>query len=310
MRNLKIRDIMVLVNYYIGGVKLQSDRRLFFILVIVLIINIILLGKVGDLNSQIQRLRHEYNNLQSSISSISSNVNSSLDRFTREQSWITPVHVDDGKTKVDGEKGLAVLNWQIKDFVEGAEVVFHYRQNENGEFETVLVQNKGDGFFEVEIPFDIRVEPYWEIRVSKRIVGGTKTSAHMAEAPGPDYQSVSYYVSMKTGDVTRSSEIAHVDVAYLAKIKYETIVGHVDINNDRYHISLVEPHNGSRFQSVTVKLYNGVRLIAEKAMEVRDVHDSRKTYGLDYVVDSKDVSRLVIHVEYEGGKTFEKEIFI
>ena len=51
-----------------------------------------------------------------------------------------------------------MLNWQIKDFVEGAEVVFHYRQNENGEFETVPAQNKGDGFFS-EIPFEIWVEP-------------------------------------------------------------------------------------------------------------------------------------------------------
>ena len=115
---------MVLVNYYIGGVKLQSDRRLFFILVIVLIINISLLWKVGDLINQVQNLRFNYNSLQSSINSISGNVNSSLDRFTREQSWITPVRVDDGKTRVDGENGLAVLNWQVKDFKEGAEVCF------------------------------------------------------------------------------------------------------------------------------------------------------------------------------------------
>ena len=289
---------------------MRSDRRLLFILVIVLIINIILLGKVGDLNSQIQSLRHDYYNLQSSISSISGNVNSSLDRFTREQSWITPVRVDDGKTRVQDEKGLAVLNWQIKDFREGAEVVFHYRQSETEEFKAVQAQNKGDGFFEVEIPFDIRVELYWEVDVSKRTMGGTVTSEKKVKPSGPDHQTVSYYVSMKTGEVTRSSEIAYIDVAYLAKIKYETIVGHVDISNDRYHISLFEPHNSSSFQSVTVKLYNGSRLVAEKVMEVRDVHDSGKTYRLDYVVDSQDVSRLVIHVEYEDGKTFEKEIFI
>jgi hypothetical protein len=197
---------------------LQSDRRLLFILVIVLIINIVLLGRVGNLNNQIQNLRHEYNNLQSSISSISSNVNSSLDRFTREQSWITPVRVDDGKTRVEGEKGLAVLNWQIKDFREGAEVVFHYRQNETEDFIAVPAQNKGDGFFEVEIPFEIRVEPFWEVDVRERTMGGVVSSVHEAKPARPDYQSVSYYVSMKTGDVTRSSEIAHVDVAYLAKI--------------------------------------------------------------------------------------------
>lgn len=289
---------------------MQSDRRLFFILVIVLIINIVLLGKVGNLNNQVQNLRHNYNNLQSSISSISGNVNSSLDRFTREQSWITPVRVDDGKTRVDGENGLAVLNWQVKDFKEGAEVVFHYRQKEGGEFETVPAKNIGDGFFEVEIPFEIRVEPFWEIRVSKRILGGTKTSAHEVKPKKPDYQSVSYYVSMKTGDVTRSSEVAHVGVAYLAKIKYEIIVGNVHIDNDNYHISISEHHNSSNsFQSVNVKLYDGKRIVAEKAMEVRDVHGSGKTYRLDYVADSQDISHLVIQVEYADGKTFEKEVF-
>ena len=41
-----------------------------------------------------------------------------------------------------------------------------------------------------------------------------------------------------------------------------------------------------RFQSVTVKLFDGVRLIAEKAMEVRDIHDSEDIW-LDYVVDSR-----------------------
>ena len=289
---------------------MQSDRRLFLILVIVLIINIVLLGKVADLNNQIQSLRHNYNNLQSDISSISGNVNSTLDRFTREQSWITPVQVDDGKTRVDGEQGLAALNWQIKDFREGAEVVFHYRQNESGEFEAVPAQNKGDGFFEVEIPFEITVEPFWEVGVSKRTMGGTATSEHVVERPRPDYQSVGYYVSMKTSDVTRSSEIAYIDVAYLAKEKYEPIVGHVDINNNKYHISLFEPHNSSSsFQSVTVKLYDGSRLVAEKAVEVQDVHDSGKTYTLDYVADSQDISHLVIQVKYADGKTFEKEIF-
>lgn len=289
---------------------MQSNRRLFLILVIVLIINIALLGKVGDLNNQIQNLRHDYNNLQSSISSISGNVNSTLDRFTREQSWITPVQADDGKTQVDGEQGLAVLNWQIKDFREGAEVVFHYRQNESGEFKAVTAKNIGDGFFEVEISFEITVEPFWEVGVSKRTMGGTVTSEHKVEPPKPDYESVGYYVSMKTGDVTRSSEIAYIDVAYLSRMKYEPIVGHVEINNNKYHISLYEHHNSSNnFQSVTVKLYDGSNVVAEKAMEVRDVHDSGKTYMLNYIADSQDISHLVIQVKYADGKTFERKVF-
>ncbi len=289
---------------------MQSNRRLFLILVIVLIINIILLGKVGDLNNQIQNLRHDYNSLQSGISSISGNVNSTLDRFTREQSWITPVRVDDEKTKVDGEQGLAVLNWQIKDFREGAEVVFHYRQNESGEFTAVPAKNIGDGFFEIEIPFEITVEPFWEIGVSKRTMGGTATSEHVVERPRQDYQSVSYYVSMKTGDVIRSSEIAYVDVAYLAKIKYEPIVGNIDINNNKYYISLYEyTHNANRFEFIKAKFYNGSKIVAEKAVEVQDNAGPTRTYSLTYDGGSQDISHLVIEVEYTNGKTFERKVF-
>jgi len=288
---------------------LQSDRRLFLILVIVLIINIVLLGKVADLNNQIQSLRHNYNNLQSDISSISGNVNSTLDRFTREQSWITPVQVDDGKTRVDGEQGLAVLHWQIKDFPEGAGVIFHYSQEKSGEFTAVPAKNIGAGLFEVEIPFEITVEPFWEIDVSKRTMGGTATSEHVVERPRPDYQSVGYYVSMKTGDVTRSSEIAYIDVAYLAKEKYEPIVGHVDINNNKYHISLYEyTHNPNRFESIKARFHNGSRIIAEKDVEVQDNTGPSKTYSLTYDAGSQDISHLVIQVKYTNGKTFEKKV--
>jgi hypothetical protein len=289
----------------------QSNRFLFLAIVIILIINIVLLGRVGELNNQVQNLRHNYNNLQSSINSISGNVNNTLDRFTREQSWITPVQVNDHKTWIDDEKGLAVLNWQIKDFKEGAEVVFHYRQSRSGEFNAIPAQDKGDGFFEVTLPFDIKVEPFWEIGVSKSSAKGSVTSEMEVKPPNPDYQSISYYVSMKTGDITRSSEIAYIDVAYLAKIKYETIVGHVAIHDDKYNISLFGGHNrDNSIQSATVLLYDRSRVVDERALEVKHSEGGSKTYSANYEAGSQNITRLVIRVTYNNGKTFEKEVYL
>ena len=146
---------------------MQSNRPLFLTVILVLIINFVLLMRMGDLDNRIQNLSNNYNNLQSSLNSISGNVNNTLNRFTREQTWITPVQINNEKTKVENEQGLAVLNWQIKDFPEGAEVAFHYREGESGEFKVIPAESRGAGFFEVNMPVKVKVEPSINIGIFK-----------------------------------------------------------------------------------------------------------------------------------------------
>lgn len=291
---------------------MQSNRPLFLTVVLVLIINLVLLMRMGDLNNQIQNLSHNYNNLQSSLNSISGNVNNTLAQFTREQSWITPVQVNNEKTKVENEQGLAVLNWQIKDFQEGAEVAFHYRESESGEFKAIPAESKGAGIFEVNMPLKVKVEPFWEINVSKTRDSGNNSSATVSQeavmAPGPA-QSIGYYVSMKVKDSIKSSEVSYFDLAYLTRMKYEPIRGHIDINKNKYNISLFEHYPGSNnFASVMVKFYDGSIVVAEKAVEVQDDNNGRKTYFLAYDAGSQNISQLVIQVKYTNGNTFEKAI--
>jgi len=265
--------------------------------------------RMGDLNNQIQNLSHNYNNLQSSLNSISGNVNNTLAQFTREQSWITPVQVNNEKTKVENEQGLAVLNWQIKDFQEGAEVVFHYRESESGEFTAIPAESKGAGFFEVNMLLKVKVEPFWDVQVSKTEKMGTKTSER-AVREIKSVQSIGYYVSMKVKDTTKSSEVSYFDLAYLAQTKYEPIRGHVAINKNKYNISLFEDYPSSNnFASVMVKFYDGNNLIAEKPVEVQKAENGAKTYFLAYEAGSQNISHLVVQVEYTNGNTFEKEIY-
>ena len=198
--------------------------------------------------------------------------------FTKEQSWISPVEVNDEKTIVGNEQGIAVLNWQIKDYREGAEVIFHYRQAASEEFKDIPAVNKGAGFFEVNLPMEIKVEPFWDIQVVRSEKFGTATS----EIAKPAEQTVgySYYVSMKTGDIIKSSEVSYFDVGYLAKVKYEPIRGHVEIKNNKYSISLVENQD---FASVLVKFYDGSNVIATKAMHVpNDQNGPRLTEHFSY----------------------------
>jgi len=282
---------------------LQPEKRLFLAAVLILIMNFVLFAKIGDLNNQVSSLSQNNNNLQSSLNAISSDVNQSLDQFTKEQSWISPVEVNNEKTTVGNEQGLAVLNWQIKDYQEGAEVIFHYRQAASEEFKDIPAENKGAGFFEVNLPMEIKVEPFWNIQVVRSEKFGTATS----EMQKPTEQTVgySYYVSMKTGNIIKSSEISYFDVGYLAKIKYEPIQGHVEIKNNKYSISLVENQD---FASVLVKFYDDGKVIATKAMHVPADQNGLRSYALTYDPGSKSISHIVIQVKYINGNTFEKEI--
>lgn len=291
---------------------MQSNKPLFLTVVLVLIINLVLLMRIGDLNNQIQNLSHNYNNLQSSLHSISGNVNNTLAQFTREQSWITPVQINNEKTKVENEQGLAVLNWQIKDFQEGAEVVFHYRESESGEFTAIPAESKGAGLYEVIMPLKVKAEPFWEINVTRIRDSGKNGAAVTQEAVmAPEgVRSIGYYVSMKTKDSIKSSEISYFDLGYLTRMKYEPIRGHIDITNNKYHFSLFEHYPSSNnYESVKVIFYDGSNIIAEKALGVERDNNSTKIYSLTYDAGSQNIAHITLQVKYTNGNTFNKEIY-
>ncbi len=288
---------------------MQSNKYLSIILGLVLIINIALFSKVGDLNNQIAALSQNYNNLRTSVDSISTNVNETLDQFKREQSWITPVEMNEEKTKIENERVTAVLNWQIKDFQEGAEVVFHYRQSESGEFTTIPAASKGGGIFEVSVPLVIKVEPPWAIdmTITSKDNGFSGSKSNMPDSAAP---AIGYYISMKTGDTLKSSEIADLDPVWLTQTKYEPVQGHVNISDNKLNISIFEHYPGANnFESVILKIYDGDNLVAEKALDVQPTENNTKVYSLSYDAGSQNITSLILQVKYTNGNTFTREIY-
>ncbi len=287
---------------------MQSSRPLYLIVVLVLIINVVLLLKIGDLNHRLANFDQNYNNLQSSIHLISTNVNQTLTQFTREQSWITPVQINEEKTKFEQGKGTAALNWQIKDFPEGAEVVFHYHQSESREFIDVPAQSTGAGFFEVSIPLDLKVEPPWHVDMTR--TGDSQQMAVQAPMMPNPGQAFEYYVSMKTKDIIKSSEVANLDPAYLSRTKYEPIRGHVDIRDNKVNITIIEHFPGSNsFESVILKIYDANHMVTEKPLEVQQTENSLKRYALLYDAGSQNISNLILQVKYTNGESFARDIY-
>jgi hypothetical protein len=282
------------------------------VIIAVLFINLLLLNKIDNLNDRIQNLSNDYRNLQVQVNSISGNVQNTLNQFTREQSWITPIQVNEQKTKFENEQGTAVLNWQIKDWREGSQVFFHYRLTAGEEFQEVPAESKGAGLFEVSLPLTINIEPYWSLSVSKTVGLTTAKSesavrVESAAMRAETDQALSYYVSLKTPDGLKSSEISSMDVGYLARAKYEPIEGHVRIKDNQYDISIFKVGSGredNKYASIRVKFYNGDNIIAEKLLE----EQQNPQYFARYEAGTQKISRLVVEVQYIGGKTSRKEI--
>lgn len=285
-----------------------KDKLLYVLLVIVLIINFMLFEKVGDLNNRIQNLSHSYNSLQSSLNSVSSNVNQTLNKFTREQSWITPIQTNYDKTKVEDKLGFLVLNWQIKDFQEGSIVNFHYRQPDSEEFKIIESESVTTGLFEVSLPLELNSEPIWEVEVSRS--GETGIAEQVIHEKISPEQSLQYYVSMKTKDFVKSSEISHLNYGYLSSMKYEPVRGHIIITRNDYIFSIFGDNMANNgLESVTVKFYSGSNLITEKPITAEEDPHGMKHYHLNYDLDSQDISRFILEVKYENGESFSKEIY-
>ncbi|MGI5876214.1 MAG: hypothetical protein ACOX6X_05285 [Dethiobacteria bacterium] len=286
---------------------MPTNRNLLLILGVILIISLALLSKIGDLSHEIKSLSRNYRALQSEIGSLSGSIDQKLDQFTREQSWITPVQVNEGKTVTGQQRVEAVLNWQIKDLPAGAEVTFHYSDSESGDFKSIVAETKDAGFFEVTVPLVIEVEPYWDISVRKTGDRGI-TISELTIAEPLIQQTLSYYVSMKVKDNIKCSEISSFDLGYLANVKYDPITGHININDNNYDIILHEHYYSSNsIKSVSAKFYNGNNVISEKVLKIEDRKDGRRDFSLSYNPSPENVSHLQLQVKYQNGKTFTKE---
>lgn len=292
---------------------MQSNKPLLVIAVLVLIMNYVLMTKINDLDNQINVLSQNYHNLQANLNSVSGNMQNTLNHFTREQSWITPVLVDNEKSRMENEQLTAVLNWQIKDYQEGAEVLFHYRKSDSGDFIMLPPEKKGVGFFEISLPIKEKAEPAWELSVSEKEDSGTKNHIPrpaIEEKVDSMNQAIEFYISMKINDITKSSDISYLDLAYLTGTKYDPIQGHVDIKQNKCSISLYDNYSGSHnYESVTARFYDDGNLIEEKDVPVMQQTDNdMKIYSLIYDEGSKNISYVELVVKYTNGNTFKKVV--
>ncbi|HHV64200.1 MAG TPA: hypothetical protein GXX46_03880 [Peptococcaceae bacterium] len=308
---------------------MSKDKFLTLALLAVLFLNFFLVTQINELKNRLENLNYNYQNLQSSFHSLTEDVNHSLERFTREQSWITPVQINEDKSRVDSEKALVVLNWQIKDFIEGSEIVLHYRNTDSEEFRTIAAESSNTGFFEASLPLEMKAEPSWEINVSisgkKRQAEGAaeiipeKTVERISTKERDAEQALQCYVSMKTKGQVKSSELSYLNYSYLAHKNYESVHGHVRIDGSKHYIQLTGMGIGSNaIKSIYAEFYSGQKLIDKKEIPAQDVQIKSNMpkpeggeinhYSLEYDSGSEKITGIILEVTYSSGDSFSKEI--
>lgn len=293
-------------------------RSLYLALGAIIVMNAVLLIRIGDLNNRMESLSHSYNNLQSRISSVTFDVNQSLNQFIREQSWISAVQIDYDRTLANLEHSKAVVSWQLKDFQEGAEVTFHYRQQSNAEYQTIRAEAGSTGLFEVQVPLEVKPGPVWDVQSFGPASGEAPQRAVEIKAP-PAHQSIQCYISVKTGNNIKSSEMSFLDLSDVASWRYEPVRGHIENNKNHYSITLFADGSGQYgFESITATFYNGEQIVAEKPVavrqdEIRQYPDRAqppvpRDHHLSYDAGTQTITRVVLSVKYENGEQFSYDI--
>ena len=291
---------------------MKYSKIIMFILIALLFVqNFVLLNKVSNLENKINVLQNEDQRTISAINAIPSQINHFLNEIKRVESWMTPVRIDVDNITSNNAKVKAT--WQIKDYDKNAVVTFNYKQNE-GEFKEIEVVDKGNGYFETTLSFNVELEPRWIIHVQDQEREASKVREEVKEVVKPDVdQYITYYVAVKTQDNIKSSEMANFHLGALKYGLYGTFIVDVFANlSDRIdvHINHEEYNDAQNNTKLRLKKYNNEQVVFTTNIEAEEEQPGGfRTYFVQLQDNEEAFNRLVLEVTYPNGKVFEQEIY-
>jgi len=278
------------------------------------IMNMVLLGKVSDLKSQVTNLQHQTSQINSTIVSIPSQVNSQvnnlLNQIERIESWITSVQI---KPENISEKGMIMkANWQIKDYKPDSEVSFHYKIAED-KFIKVPATMEENGYFEVAFPIDIELKPIWEIELSEPFNGSAERKVEETYRNKEKYNELQYYVSVNNKESIKSSEMNYYNLKGVSNHMYGTLVVHLDTRDtkiDNISVATVSIPQNNTLERVIGKTYKNNKLIASKEFDAtKHPEVNLSTFHKPYIDEEQDFNRIVLEARYSDGASFEREVY-
>ncbi|MFA9558165.1 hypothetical protein ACERII_12715 [Evansella sp. AB-rgal1] len=286
-------------------------------LIVCLIMNAVLFSKLNTIENQLNNSSSYQHQILNSVNGQTSNIQSVMEDIHREQSWISYVRMDVETVEGEEGRGNAIFEWQIKELPTNADVVFNYSLGESETYSSVSAEELQNGLFRVTVPFEMVIEPNWEVYVySREGMDGHQTAVEEVKEEQYRQTELKYYVSMSTEGMVKSGIEEITNLGYFGSRFYGGIMIDISGHDDRYFISV----NSDNFDSanypeeVYVLSYKDGVLSEERQLNTATYDDDGNSehhyhFHLENPLEKDSFTELTLKVVYSNGEVFEKDIW-
>jgi len=283
-------------------------------LAICLISIFILTNKVSNLENQMSDMVSLQHNVLNSVDGQSHQIQSALDDFQNQQSWLGEVEVE--ASSIENDEGEISFTWQVKELRSGSNVHFNYSFEKEGDFTEVLAEEKDKGLYQISIPLELDLGPAW----NPVIVNYTPNSEMETADSGIEYEfkkeeyeetAFHYFVSVTNEDGSfKNGDIQNIFLQDFGVQQYgiiETVVHIMDEEIDiTLHHGAVENYN-YLIEEVYLLEYSGQELIDEVKLDYIEGTEYTSVFRIENVEKRDDINH-AIKVIYPNGEVFEQEL--
>jgi len=287
----------------VGGLKMKH-----FKIIVVgglcasLLSNYILFTKLDVMDNKINNISSYQHQVISTVNSQVGNINNTINKIKEDQSWLSAINVDTVIDASDKNKAMVNFEWQVKELKNNSEVLFNYKKNEEKEYKSIKAEDKGNGFFIVVIPVEIKPEPNWNYQENQL--------------------SFDYYISVSHDDMIKSGEINIARIEDIGARYYGYLEVRTEIDRDKnYNLSVMsgKMYDTSIYlQEAYLKKYNDDDQLVDEEKLVEEnveneggipVREHTAVFQNKSSEEKMDYSSLVLKVVYSDGSVFEREIY-
>jgi len=290
-----------------------------------LLSNYVLVRRLDVMDNKINNISNYQHQVISTVNSQVGNITNAINKIKEDQSWLSAVNVDTVINGSDKNKAIVNFEWQVKELENNSEVLFNYKKNDEQEYKSIKVEDKGNGFFRVVMPVEIHPEPNWNYQIIDR---GTNTGERQMRVieekeayERENRLTFNYYISVSHGDMIKSGEINIAPIEDVGARYYGYLEVRTDIDRDNnYSISVMSGKMSDSdiyLKEAYLKKYRDGKLLEEEKLEEREIvyeggipaREDTKDFYTKSSKEKLDYSNLVLKVVYSDSSVFEREVF-
>ncbi len=234
------------------------------------------------------------------------------------QSWASTLEV----TPIGyGERTIGVvLSWLLKEYTQGSEVTLYWQEPGAAEFRPLKAEPVGLSEFEVRTEIPLVIWPAISLSWQRPGgIGGAQAKdagvTSIVDGDQVSSQEYRYYVSMKTGDQVKSTDVKTVDLSKLSL--WATAALSVDINHSANDVTVTVkeepqtvPHAAFRLERVSLEGTTGDKVVFTRELSTIGTQDE---FGLKVPVfqvtipgEESKSETVWLEAEFQGGRVVRR----